>query len=257
MASRLNWNLLSVAVIAVLAFLFSAKSCGNRNLKSELEAAQNNIAALQDSVEETHNRLGQVQYEKSVLVSSKKDLESLNADLAKEVKAQKGKVAYLQSLVGSITTTPVGPITVVPIPDSDQDPCDTVVTYVLPWDFSQRFDENNFRTLEGSTQITFSQGKVAYSTAQVTQDVVGFNIVTGLEKRGDHYEIFVRSDYPGFKPTKIDGAVIPQDDLYPKTEEKKWSLGPSFNAGLGVAPWPTPQPVIYIGVGFGINYSIF
>lgn len=256
MASLRN-SVLGVAAIAVLIFLFSAKSCSNRNLKSELETAKKNLAALQDTIEETQNRLGQVQYEKSVLVTSKKGLEDLNAELAEEVKAQKGKVAYLQSVVARFSTPSPGPITVVPVPSTDKNPCDTTVTYDFPWDFSQRFDPNNYRSLRGNTRVTISMGQIVSSNAEVLEDDLGFNLVTGLEKRKDHYEIFIRSDYPGFKPSKIDGAVIPQDDLYPKTEERKWSVGPSFNAGIGVAPWPTPQPVIYIGVGFGLNYSIF
>jgi hypothetical protein len=101
-----------------------------------------------------------------------------------------------------------------------------------------------------------NKGKLINPSVKITNDIIGFNIITGLKKNNEFYEIFVRSDYPGFKPTKIDGAFIPQKDLFPTQKKYHWNIGPTFNIGLGV-PMSTIEPVIYVGVGIGISYTWF
>jgi hypothetical protein len=255
-----------VGLFIILIFILCWQQCNVSRLKTDLAMKDNNLKALTDTITETKNKLGQAQYEKSVLISSKKGLEDLNADLAKEVKAQAGKIAYLSKIVSGISTDHGGPIDITPIQDPISqdyfgDPCDTstLASYRLPWNSDKQFDSINYRKLSGEAAFTMKNGKIVNATHQVLKDEINFDLVTGLEKKGDHYEIFVRSNYPGFKPSKIDGAFIPQSDLFPPQKKKQWTVGPAFNAGIGLAGTTLQNlsPVFYIGVGIGITKKWF
>lgn len=249
-----NPKIIMMIVIAILVAALCIQQGCIRNLKLDQAKSEQNIAVLLDTIRTSKNKLGQIEFEKNVLVSSKKGLEDLNADLSKQVNAEKGKVAYLSHIVAEIRTKYDSMINI-PAISFGGNPCDTIVNYDMPWKFSKTYDQYNYKKLEGVTSFTMDKGKMIKSGAKVTEDVIGFNIVTGLKKNGDYYEIFVRSDYPGFKPTKIDGAFIPQKDLFPTQKKQHWSIGPTFNASLGMGVYPNVTPMIYVGVGLGINYS--
>jgi uncharacterized coiled-coil protein SlyX len=229
------------------------------NLKTDMAMKENNINALNDSVTETKNKLGKTQFEKSVLIATKAGLKDLNVDLVKEINAQKGKIAYLSKIAAGIATTHDGPTIIVPVPNSlNANPCDTIASFDLPWNSDKEYDINNYRKLNGVSKFTMNKGLITSATNEIKQDEIAFDIVTGLEKKDDHYEIFIRSNYPGFKPTKIDGAFIPQKDLFPPQAKQKWSVGPTFSGGLGACYTPSGlQPAIYVGVGLGISYKFF
>lgn len=254
-----NQKFYVIGLIAILIVILCMQQCSMSNLKTDLAMKENNVNALKDTITETKNKLGQVQFEKSVLISSEKGLKDLNADLASEVAAQKGKIAYLSKIIAGISTDHGGPTGVTPIPqDPTANPCDTIATFDLPWNSDKQYDINNWRKLNGKSTFTMDKGKITSATNEVKQDEIAFDIVTGLEKIDDHYEIFVRSNYPGFKPTKIDGAFIPQKDLFPPQAKQKWSIGPTFSGGVGACFTPTGiQPALYVGVGLGINYKFF
>jgi hypothetical protein len=243
--------------IAILIAILCVQQCSLSNLKTDLAMKDNNMRALQDTIEETKNDLGQVQFEKSVLISSEAGLKELNSEIAAEVKAQSGKVAYLAKIVSGIQTQHDGPTNIdTGLIGKSGNPCDSIANYTLPWNSDKTFDANNSRKLNGVTSFTMNKGAITNATNEVKQDEMNFDIVTGLEKKDDHYEIFIRSNYPGFKPSKIDGAFIPQKDLFPPQKKQKWSIGPTFNGGLGAAFTPTGvQPALYVGVGLGINYG--
>lgn len=241
----------------VILFLLLLQQCGARkNAEIDLAMANNNIHALNDTIEQTKNKLGDVQYEKSVLITSEKGLKSLNAELATEVDAQKGKVAQLTKIIAILSTPHVGPVTGTGTVQGN--PCDSLGTYIAEWKSLQQFDANNFRNLSAKTSLKVQKGVVLGSTTDILTDELGFDIITGLEEQKDgHYEIFVRSNYPGFKPTKIDGAFIPRDKLFPPQKQKRWSVGAGLQAGVGIGGLVKAGPVWYVGVGLGIQYTFF
>ena len=248
-----------IGIIAVLIAILCMQQCSLSRLKTDLAMKDNNINALKDTITETKNDLGQVQHEKSVLITSEKGLTDLNKELAAEVNAQSGKIAFLSKIVAGISTSHNGPQALTPKPRNPKaNPCDTIATFDLPWNSDKEHDINNWRKLNGQTTFTMNKGIITSALNEVKTDEIAFDIVTGLEKKGDHYEIFVRSNYPGFKPTKIDGAFIPQKDLFPPQAKQKWSVGPTLSGGLGVCLTPTGlQPALFMGIGLGINYKFF
>jgi hypothetical protein len=238
----------------ILLLLIALQQCNRGDkLDSDLAMANTNIAALQDSVTSSKNKIGQLQYQRATLITSEKSLKSLNADLAKEVEAQRGKIAQLNRIISVIRTPKPGPID--GSGSTAGDPCDSTGYYTAEWTSEQKFSENNYRNLAATTQITVKKKTVQGVQTEITRDEIGFDIITGLEKRDGGYEIFVRSNYPGFQPTKIEGAFIPQNDLFPPQKRKNISVGVGPQVGLGVTP--TLVPTFYFGVGLGIQYSFF
>lgn len=247
-----------IGLVGVLVAILCMQQCNISRMKSDIQMREVNMRALQDTITVTKNRVGQLQYEKSVFVTSEKGLKDLNADLAKEVSAQKGTIAFLQKIVSTISTDHGGPIAVIPVPDdSVANPCDSVASYTLPWRSDADYDSLNFRRLRGELRLTMEKGSIVSTTSQILQDQISFDIVTGLEKKEDHYEIFVRSNYPGFAPSRIDGAFIPRADLFPP-DKKRWVIGPNMSGGLGVGGTSLNNmgPVIYVGVGLGVTYRV-
>jgi len=249
---QLDSRLILLGGIVILLLLLFRQCEATKNAKSEGERYKNNIAALSDTIEVAKTKSGKLQFEKSVLIADYKELDDLNSDLAAELKDQKGKVAQLTKLVAILSTPHVTPIPGTGIIEGN--PCDSIGgSFISDWDSKQTFDANNWRILSGKTTIGVKGGKLVSNETLITQDIIGFDLITGLEKKTDHYEIFVRSNYPGFKPTKIDGAVIPVTDLIPTPVDKHWSLGAGPQIGVGISNNGFGG---YIGLGISLQYTI-
>lgn len=245
------WMFLIIVVLALLML----QQCGARkNAETDLAMAQQNIHAMNDTITLTKDRLGNAVYEKSVFITSEKGLKDLNKDLYDQVKSMNGKVAQLTSIIASLSTQHDEPV----IGQGTQvgNPCDSIGTYTVDWNNDMQYDSSNYRKLSAITEINVSRGKLVGNTTQIKVDEIGFNILTGLEEKTDgHYEIFVKSDYPGFKPTKIDGAFIPREKLFPPQKKKNWSVGAGLQTGVGMGGLTQVGPVWYVGLGLSIQYT--
>jgi len=72
--------------------------------------AEQNIKSLNDSLRLSKNRVGDLEGSKQVLITNKKDLESLNASLNSELEKEKGHVFNLTKIMGKLSNVPQGPI---------------------------------------------------------------------------------------------------------------------------------------------------
>ena len=249
---QLDTRLIFLGGIVILALLLFRQCEATKNASAENERYKNNIAALKDTIETAKTESGKLQFERSVLIANNDELRELNSDLSKEIDDQKGKVAQLTKIIGILSTPHVDPI---PGHGSTTgNPCDSLGgTFQSIWSDSLSFDVNNWRKLAGKTVIGVKGGKLISNETTITQDITGFDLITGLEKKTDHYEIFVRSNYPGFKPTKIDGVVIPVKDLIPTEKPKPWSLGAGPQIGVGISNKGFGG---YIGLGISLQYTL-
>ena len=87
----------------------------------------------------------------------------------------------------------------------------------------------------------------------ISKDEIQFSLITGLKEKDGNIEIFVRSTYPGFYVSKIDGAIIDPKKhpvLKNLNKTKRWGVGPYIGVGVGSNLKVTPQ------IGLGIQYSI-
>jgi len=249
---KIDSRLILLGGIVIIALLLFRQCEATKSANATANRYKNNIAALSDSIKLVKTQSGKLQYEKSVLVADYKELQELNSELADEIADQKGKVAQLTKLVGILSTPRVTPIP--GIGSTTGTPCDSLGgTFQSEWHDDIYYDANNWRILSGKTVIDVKGGKIISNTTEIKDDKTSFDLVTGLIKRDNHYEIFVRSNYPGFKPSKIDGAVIPVDDLIPPVSPKPWSVGVGPQVGVGISNKGFGG---YIGLGISLQYTL-
>ena len=92
----------------------------------------------------------------------------------------------------------------------------------------------------------------------ITTDELGISLTTGLTENGDFLEIFVKSTYPGFTPTSINGSLIDptKSEVIKKYfPPKKWAIGVFVGYGVYFDPMN-----IRVGnglqIGLGLQYNI-
>jgi len=262
MKFKLNSNtILFAAVIILLALLL--RECGSAaDLKTQVERHQQNEKALLDTVKYAKNLAGEAQAEKLTLISTKKELEKLNKDLYFEIEKQRGKVLQLTSTNASLKSENRGLKTLIEQMPDNQDI--SIVespwpkNYRLSWSLDTTYSPGNYKQLAGFTRLTLlDDSTMVPGATDITKDVNGFKIVTGLTKEGEDYKIFVKSDNPNFAVSDIEGAVVPGKNNPLFGSPKKWGLGatvgPNVSYGLGLS-----GPSLYVGFGitFGINYRV-
>jgi hypothetical protein len=253
---QIDLRLVLLFVIIGLIFILAQECNRNVDLNNTLTNLNNNVNALRDTISVSKNEIGKIQYEKSILVSSETGLRDLNSRLYREMQNTKSQVAQLIEVVSNLSTPPPPPTP--GVGTTVGEPCDTAGgAFTVVWDGSQTFDSLNYRKLRTKTMIGVKKGVITGNLVEVLEDNVNFNLITKLEKRKDHYEIVVRSDYPGFKPSKIDGAIIPRSDLFPPEKRKNFSVGIGPQIGWGIGGTTGIAPVWYIGLGASVQYTIF
>lgn len=251
-----------IIIIILLLCGFGYNQIKMSDMKRDLNISRQNEYALSGKISETQTKNDKLEYSKGVLVAKSKDLEALSETLAKEVKEEKGKVHRLQRIIATMGNVGKdGKIDTLRMTNTVQKYPDG--TYGLKWSDSTYHDSLNFRLLAGESKFKFinldSTRKEVYPmSTDLTTDVIGFNIITGLKtnKETGMVEIFVRSDYPNFHVTDLEGAIIdPNKDPVIKkfTRKKKFTVNTYLGIGVDRNLGLTPQ----IGVGIGYNIISF
>lgn len=242
--------------VGILIAILLQQCNGNRNLRNKLDIKDQNIAALNDSVRVEKDKYDREVFVKKTLMASNKELQDLNADLADEVKALKGKIIYLQSVAAEVEVDTQYVETTVSVYPGGK--------YSLDWALDTTYSPGNFRSFSGNSFFVWDKelGKPIPGMTRINEDKMGFSFTTGLREKDKALEIFITPKYPGMEITDIEGAIIdPQksDVLKKMFPQKKWYIGPQLGVGVGggynVTGTPAFGPMIYLGVGIG--YGVF
>lgn len=206
-------------------------------VKQELEVKEQNFIALQDSIEKTTNKVGELEYSKSVLVTKIDKLESLNEGLYKEVKKEKHKVNSLTSTVIELRGHIIELETSVTYERAVETEKDT--TYTLNWGVFNEYDAHNSRELRGYTKFNISHPSHQLTNIEsfLTNDEIQFKLIQGLRERNGVVEIFARSNYPGFEVEEMNVAIIDPDThpVFQKfVKSKPKQFGFSLYTGYGM-----------------------
>lgn len=201
----------TLAVIVLVLILLNMYQCKHNQIaQKKLEVAEQNILALNDTLRETKNKQGEVEFNKLALLTDKvSNLEKLNADLAHSIKNIKGNVSTIIKGEAKIVhdTTYL---------DAEGGIENNLVTADFKLDTV--YSPGNSRKIKGWTEYDLETDAV---NAAITQDEIEMSFVTGIKNldRGKP-EIFLSSPYPGFRATKIDGAVL-DPGLFKKPDKQK------------------------------------
>lgn len=250
---KIQRNILLIIILLIgIKYLFN----GYTNLTTKLAISEQNQKALLDSVRISENKIKDLVFSKNILIAEKGNLKDLNNDLAQEVKKEKGKVRSLNRIVSRIKSDTV-------FTDN------TLILYKngtkgLSWKYDTIFDANNERHISGISDFSIdSNGNITPLKTKITNDEFKFNLITGLKEVNGNVEIFVRSDYPGFSVTKLDGAIIDPNKhpiIKKFTNKKRWGIGPYVGGGINYNTRYNTNGIPNIGFGYtfgvGIHYSI-
>lgn len=241
-------TILVILVVSILLILNIRQCNNNQGIKKKLEVAEHNIQALNDSIRISKDKEGKTEYNKySLLVDKVNNLEKLNKELFTEVKNIKGRTStIIKSDIKIIHDTLSLPV--------KSEIKDSVI--ITSFNFDTVYNPGNYRRIKGFTEYNL---KTNISTGSLENDEIGVSLVTGIKNldKGKP-EIFLKSDYPGFIPIRLDGAVL--DPGLFKTKKRKL-----LTVGLNVG-W---IPIIYdikqrkfdvstdkIGVSAGVNINL-
>ena len=220
---KINLNTILMIGIVVLIAMYLLQCNGKSNLKDELKISKMNQIALGDSITTYKSKNGTLVYEKSILIASKKDLKDLNKDLYDEIKdlKKKPKIIFKEKIVVKHDTTKLE-TKIVRYPDG---------SIGLKWDRDTTFSDGNFQKLAGETKFKLDTTGIP-SDINTTLDIneFGISFTTGLTEGDDTYEIFIKSNYPGFTVTDIQGAIIDKNMI--TSDESSFVFGPSIGPGL-------------------------
>lgn len=247
---RNNKLVTGIVLFAIISSLLNLRQCSNnQTLKKQVQVANHNIKALNDSIRITKDKNDKDEFNKLSLLTDKVDkLAEMNADLAAEVKAIKGRVNTIIKTDLKIVHDTVPLIVKGELLDS---------VAKVDWKFDTTYSPGNYRKLNGYTTFDL-RDKRPY--AQKNVDEVGVRLTTGIKnlKEGKP-EIFLKSDYPGFTVTALDGAVLDPALFKPKKRT------PLFTIGAHIGYTPVTYDLVnrkvllnfaQIGGSFGVNINL-
>ena len=239
-------------IVTILAVIFAAVNLiqfnTNAITKKKLAVAEHNLQAANDSVRITKDKAGRDEANKlAFLTDQLSELKKMNIDLYNEVKSIKGKVSTVIQGEVKVVEKPVPFAVQAQLADS---------TVRADFKFDTTYSPGNYRKLSGFTKYNLRNGE---ATGEKTVDEIGIKFTTGIKNldKGKP-EIFLKSDYPGFTVTELDGAVI-DPNLFKKPRQKKLSVGLHFGYSPLYYNLSTKKGGFanQLTGGVGVNYKIF
>ena len=243
------FKIITIGGILILVWLLLQQCNRNSITDKKLQIANENIAALNDSIRIVTTNNGKPEADKlSFIVDKISALAKLNADLAEEVKNTAGKVnTIIKSDVRIVHDT-------VPLVVHGQMIDSTVTTN---FSFDKNYSVGNSRKLNGFTQYNLRNGK---SNGTLNTDEIRIRFVTGIKDidKGKP-TIFLRSDYPNFKVDSLVGAEIDPNLFKPRNKQHLITLG--FNVGWTPFTYDFIKQkadfsISRIGASFGANINL-
>jgi hypothetical protein len=229
---KLNAQTKIYAIILLVIFLMAGFIVYQfhqiNSLKSKLIVANQNVSALDDTIRIVKTKSGQEEAVKyALLVKNVSDLQKINADLAKQVKDQQGKVQNITNIgVTAKHDTIKIKTTVVEQKDS---------TYNISAAYS---DSSKGGSISLSEKIKF---RLPGDSAQIIFDrlQMNLNITTGLSVVKNKVQSYAECLYPGVKFTTLNSASFDVSSLV-KPKSGFWLGCKCFGIGVGVGLLAVP-----------------
>ena len=247
------WQIIKLAVLLLFVGLLVNKCKKDEDSSIDNFIDNQNLKALKDSVRVYKNKIGELTYQKYSLISNNNSLDSLNKELAEELKNARGKVITIvkYKTIYKRDTVYVN---------------NTLTKYLdgrysLDWKNDTIYSPGNYRTLSGNSffKVDTLTNTITPLYTRINRDEIGFSMVTGLQEKDSLLEIFVTPKFPGMIVTDIQGTLVdPRESEVIKKffPAKKWSVGPYFGIGISSNLKKPSQIIPTIGFGVSIQRSL-
>jgi len=253
-----NWKAVLILGCAILIIVLLQTCDANRQLKNEIKIeakrTEQNMKALNDSVEIYKNKKGEVSYDKAIAKMSKEELEKYNPELFKAIKDEGGKVTTI--INSGIEYRDTGSVKNVVAELGENH-------YSLDFDYVSEdsiistkgkslFSVNSFLKDDGDMGLNIIPGITKFIDTKLS-----FRLTTGIKKDKDGIDrIFITPSSNKLIITDIQGANVTDymKNNSKSSKPKKYSLNVSFgySAVFGKNNQLFHGPGIQIGIGYNI-----
>jgi hypothetical protein len=222
-------NTLIVIIIAIVIFF---NGCGDGNTDIDMMEYKQNLSALQDKVRNYETKNGTLIYEKKALLGNISEVSKMNKELKKDIKDLEDHPIVITKFKTKIIHDTLK----MEVTGGEATFTDGKKIVPFPFDTTIKHNDQNYRTLAGKYIITVDSSLNMTSIFQIDKDEMAMSFTTGItENDNKEVEIFIKSDYPNFTPSGIDGAIIdPTKSEVIKSyfPTKRWGLSPYIGYGF-------------------------
>lgn len=245
-----NWKGLGLLLVISALILYNVVLYKNNLVKDKkIAVAEHNLKAANDTIRIVKDRVNKDEYNKlAYLTNSVNTLAKMNEELAKEIKNIKGNVQTIIQGEVKIKEVPVPFIVKAELVDS---------TVIARFKYDTTYSPGNFRKLSGYTTFNLKDHTVS---GQKELDEIGVKLTTGIKNldKGKP-EIFLKSDYPGFSVTSLEGAVL--DPKLFKPKNKTPLITPVFYVGWSPVNYNLQNKNLTfsannLNIGFGVGFNL-
>ncbi|MFA5068150.1 MAG: hypothetical protein WC466_09005 [Candidatus Izemoplasmatales bacterium] len=261
MVEKIKKHIKTFVIIAgVICFMLLLRQCNKtkelkKQLKQQEQIANQNYAALNDSIKVYKNILGQTSFSKPIAQMNSEDIKKYFPDLYEKLKAELGEVKviwktqFIYKDTGSVTNA------IIKL-DSNK--------YALKYDYFSSDSTLRIKSTNTffATPILVNGELNQYSIitepgiSTIDEMSLSLSFTTGIKKDGDKHVIFITPNSNKVTISHIEGADV-SDMISPpvsSSKPKKWSVGPYI--GFGVSFGKNSQYELCPSAGIGIQYSI-
>ena len=231
----------------LIALIFGSQQCTqNKKLKKEAaikeQVMQQNYRALVDTLRETKNKLGQIEYNQAAFVANMNELKTLNRVLYDKIEKVKGDVI---NFIAAGVTVKSDTLKL----SNDLVKIDNE-TYGLK--FKNTFAEPGFsNSLVGMSTFKLRDLTVFPGMTTISENTFKIDLEMGAKVVNNQYELFATCPSSRVKINYLNGVVKKDMIIPPSPRVKKFHVGPYIGIGIDQTFKFVPQ------IGIGLNYSLF
>ena len=250
MIEKLKISLVLLVVLAISIIVIIKIS--NNNLSRKLANTEYNLTVVRDSIRIIKDKTGNTESDKlAYLADNVKNLALLNKDLSDKIKSIQGNISSIITTEVKIVEKPVPFLVTKKVKDSG----------LISIHFKQDtvYSPGNYKILSGYTEYNTYTGEVK---AKKITDESGIALTTGIKNldKGKP-EIFIKSNYPGFSVTSLNGAVL-DPKLFNNSKKNKTPLvTPGITIGWTPVTWNNDKQEVNfstksVGITAGLSFNV-
>jgi len=229
-------------LLTILIVFVYKQSSTIQELRRQNANLNQNIIALNDTIRYEQLKSGSLQASIASYISTEKQLKELNSNLYKLIKEQNGKIVSLNnSIINLIQDKELLKKYV----NEKETLIDEILqinenTFIAPWTLSFSYGDSNFDTFTGNTSIRVDKVyplEITHLNTELIRRNTQINLTWGQQVENNTLRVFVRSNYPGFSVSQLEGVFIdPNTNPFFKglMKKKVWFSGISLGIGTSV-----------------------